>query len=187
KVADLRSFSLEELTKIFGSLGERLLEAAWGRDSSPVEPRGRPKSISAEQTLAVDTASLEELIPLLAGQALKVGRRLRRRGLKARTVTLKLKHSDFKQITRSHSLERPIDSSRAIFQAGLKLLRSYGLKVSVRLIGLGLSNLEGPGQAELFPSEDSGPDRAELDRALDQIMTRYGSQAIKLGVSVKKD
>jgi DNA polymerase-4 len=188
RVADLRRFSPEELTRLFGAFGPRLAETAWGRDDRPLEPPGRPKSISAEETLEEDTANLEILQPLLAGQALRVGRRLRRHGLLARTVVLKLKHRDFKLVSRSLRLPEPTADTQAILQAGLALLRAYGLKVAVRLIGLGLANLEEPGprQAGLFPWPGQPPGRPAVDQALDQILSRYGSQAIKLGLALKK-
>jgi len=189
RVAHLRRFSPEELARVAGSLGGWLHKAAWGLDDSALEQEPERKSISAEETLAEDTAKEEELVPILAHQALRICRSLRRKGLKARTVTLKLKHSDFRQVTRSTSLERATDQTRSVFKAGLQLLRRYELKTSVRLIGLGLSNLVEPGleQGVLFPQESEGKRRSELDRAVDRILERYGSRAIELGVSVKKD
>ncbi len=189
RVADLRRFSQEELTRIFGSMGERLFETARGIDDTPLHRPAKSKSISAEQTLERDTADKEVLVPLLAAQALRVSRRLRREGFLARTVVLKLKHSDFKQVTRSRSLDRAVDETGVIFRAGLDLLHDYRLKTSVRLIGLGLTNLEEPGfsQGSLFPPPEGGRRRGRVDRALDDILGRFGSQAIKLGVSLKKE
>jgi DNA polymerase-4 len=189
RVADLRRFGPEELARVAGSMGRWLHDAAWGEDDTKLEEGRERKSISAEQTLAEDTANKEELIRIMAGQALRICRSLRVKGLKARTVTLKLKHSDFRQVTRSTSLEQATDETKSIFKAGLQLLRQYELKTSVRLIGLGLSNLEEPGleQGALFPRESLRETRSELDRAVDRILERFGSQAIKMGVSIKKE
>ena len=188
RVLDLRRFSQEELTGIFGSMGVRLFETARGIDESPLHRKPKSKSISAEITLSRDTAKKEELVPILASQALRISRRMRRHGYLARTVVLKLKHSDFRLITRSRSFEEPTDETARIFKAGLALLQDYRLKTTVRLIGLGLANLEEPGtiQASLFPSPERSERRNRVDQALDRILGRFGSQAIKLGVSIKK-
>ena len=189
RVADLRRFEREELDRIFGSMGRRLFETARGIDEAPFFRAPKTKSISAEQTLAQDTASKEELIPILAAQALRIGRRLRRQGMTARTVVLKLKHSDFRLITRSRSLDKPTDQTQLILQAGLGLLADYRLKTSVRLIGLGLANLEDPAlaQKELFSTPGEEGRSTKVDQALDRILGRFGAQAIKLGVSIKKE
>ncbi len=189
RVADLLRFDREELNRIFGSMGERLFETARGVDETPFHRLPKSKSISAEQTLDRDTARKEDLVPILAAQALRIGRRLRRQGFVARTVVLKLKHSDFKLVTRSRSLERPTDRTRLILRAGLGLLEDYRLKTSVRLIGLGLSNLEDPrlSQESLFPAPEKDGRSLRVDRAMDRILGRFGSQAIKLGVSIKKE
>ena len=189
RVADLRRFSQEELTRIFGSMGERLYETARGIDDSPLHLPPKSKSISAEQTLERDTSRKDDLVPFLAAQALRIGRRLRREGFLARTVVLKIKHSDFKQVTRSKSFDQPLDETGAILRAGLDLLQDYRLRTSVRLIGLGLANLEEPtmSQGSLFPPPEEGRRKGRVDRALDDILGRFGSQAIKLGVSLKKE
>jgi len=186
--ADLRRLEAEELGRLFGSFGPRLHEAAWGRDETPVEPPGRPKSISAEVTLEVDCDRPAELVPILSSQAERVGRRLRRHGLLARTVTLKLKHADFQLITRSLTLAEPFQSTRIIFESACQLLEAYGRRAPVRLVGLGVSNLEEPAQVQpgLFgPLEPRAS--AAVDQAVDKIQDRYGSTAIKRGVSLKKD
>lgn len=189
RVVDLRRFTIEELTRIFGSMGPRLAEISMGQDESPLAERERPKSISAELTLEADTADPRALDHILGNQALRIGRQIRAQGLLAKTVTLKLKHSDFRQVTRSTTLDRPTDETRVILRAGLELLAEYELKVAVRLVGLGLSNLIEPSQvqADLFTfREGPGSDHPEIDRAVDKIMEKFGPKAIKLGLSLKK-
>jgi len=189
RIRDLTRLDKPEMERLFGSVGAWLFEAAQGRDETPVQPPGAVKSISAEETLARDTGRLEELTPHLAAQALKVGRRLRLKGMCARTVSLKLKRSDFQLITRSKSLAQPFDDTRTIFQAATGLLAAHHQGQPVRLIGLGVSNLTPASdrQPGLFEAGEGRRDRASLDRAVDEIVGRFGPEAIKFGLSLKKD
>lgn len=189
-VADVRAVGEDDLTALLGDGGRRLLDLAWGRSESRVrtEPE-QPKSISAEHTLETDARTMDELIPLMAAQALRVGRRLRAHDLKARTVNIKIKHSDFKQVTRAQTLDSATDSTRIILAEATALLKAYRMTKPVRLIGVGVSNLAPPReiQPSLFqepraPAADSG-----VDKALDRIMGRFGSKAIGMAVSLKKD
>ncbi len=189
-VADLRRLSLEDLNRLFGVHGARLHDMARGIDAAPVTAgRERPKSISAEQTLEADAYTSDELIPLLAAQALRVGRRLRAHGLYARTVVLKIKHADFKLVTRSQTLAAATASTKVILATATELLKAYGSRGPIRLVGLGVTNLESPteSQADLFGPDDDELRSARVDRAVDRILSRFGSKSIKIGVSLKKD
>ena len=124
----------------FGKWGEALYARALGIDDSPVEPYSAPKSVSAEETLVRDTDDTAELKKMLLSQAEEVGRELRKMGFKARTVTLKIKLSDFKMITRSRTLLEPFDSTDLLFGTAQKLLADLRLERKVRLVGIGASN-----------------------------------------------
>ena len=102
-----RSFWLKQL----GKSGLVLYERALGIDSAPVTPYAEPKSCGAENTLPQDTANPGDLRQWLLQQSERVGRELRQDGLKGRTITLKIKYDNFKQVTRSHSLARPTSRS----------------------------------------------------------------------------
>ena len=134
---------------------------AAARDS-PVEPYTAPKSISAEDTLDEDTADEAILRRYLLEQADRIGRRLREEGFRGRTVTLKLKHHDFRQITRSSTLGEPTQLGETIYHEALRLLAVYNLRSKVRLVGVGVSNLEpldaaeGPAQMSLFGASTGG-------------------------------
>ncbi|MCB2193617.1 MAG: DNA polymerase IV [Deltaproteobacteria bacterium] len=179
RLVEIRELGGERLERLMGVFGLRLWELAWGRDESGVNPQREVKSISNELTLEADTGNREVLAAYLSGLSQKVARRLRRKGLCGRTVTLKLKHRDHRLVTRSTTLAQATDAAGDIFTAARGLLDAYGAPGPFRLIGVGLSHLSAPGQgqAELFGAEKTGRDKA-LGRAEDAIVARFGEKAI---------
>jgi DNA polymerase-4 len=152
---------------------------------SPVEPWTEPKSISNERTLSRDTRDpgiIEKNLLMLAN---KVARRLRKRGLAGRTVTLKLKDSDFNQITRSVTLQRGTQLARVMLKEAKALLPEPIPLAGVRLIGVGLSNLESAGHVEqisLFETGESKEEKWErAEKAIDDILNRFGEGALGPG------
>jgi DNA polymerase IV len=179
--SDMLRFPADFWTKRFGKWGTRLYEKALGIDLSPVVPDSEPKSVSAEETFAADSGDMAFLEKMLMKQAQEVGSELRKAGLKGRTVTLKLRFSDLKIITRSRTLTDPFDSTQQIFDTGARLLRSVKLPGKVRLIGIGMSNFS-TGEQQLKIFGDPGLARHErLDKALDAIHERFGDAAVKRG------
>jgi DNA polymerase IV len=173
--------------KQLGKSGLVLYERALGIDSSQVTPDTEPKSCGAENTLAQDTADPEELRQWLLQQAERVGRDLRQDGLKGRTVTLKIKYADFKQVTRSHTLALPTSSTHQIYHTAEKLLEEMKLKTRVRLVGLSVSHLtKTVVQASLFPHPDLMK-QEQLDQAVDNIQGKFGPRAITRGRVDKED
>ncbi len=178
-----RSFWQKQL----GKSGLVLYERALGIDPAPVTPHTEPKSCGAENTLSQDTADLAELRQWLLQQAERVGRDLRQDGLKGRTVTLKIKYADFKQVTRSHSLARPTSSTHQIYHTAEKLLTETQLKTRVRLVGLSVSQLtKSVVQASLFTPPDLLK-QEQLDQAVDRIQGKFGYRAITRGRVEKED
>jgi DNA polymerase-4 len=112
----------------------------------------------------------------------RVGAELRQETKHARTITLKLRYSDFETITRRFSSKEAIDADELIFAGAVKLLEQAlaGKRKLVRLIGIGVSNLVSYGkQLNLL---DSRPQRlAHLDKAIDRIRNKYGFTAIQTG------
>lgn len=178
---DVLRFSPEFWRKRFGKHGLSLYEKAAGKDDSPVAPVRVPKSFGAEDTFPKDTSDRETLEKWLWLQSESVGRDLREHGLQGRTVTLKIKFADFRQITRSRSLSEATDATDVIFQTAGRLLAEANPKQPVRLCGVSVSNLErGPRQMRLF--QDPSVERLKrLDRALDAIRDRHGPEALRRG------
>ncbi len=182
-LGDVNRYSEGQLSARLGKFGPRLLRMARGEDDSPVIVSEESRSMGSETTLAADTMDPECLRRMLLAQSETVARRLRRHGLRAKCITLKLKHDDFTQITRSTTLACPVQSGRAIHAAVVELLSAYRLPRPVRLIGVGASRLlpEGsPVQQSLFPSETAEPkDWDQADRAVDAIAEKFGRDTVR--------
>jgi len=148
-IEDLLSYDREFFLKKWGRRGHELLLLAQGIDNSPVSPSQEVKSIGEETTLEEDTTDKGILRNYLREFSAELGKRLRRGGLKYRTVTLKVKYSDFTCITRSITLERPTNSTLQIFELLSRMLDTrVSMKKPIRLIGAYLSNLVRPDEPE---------------------------------------
>jgi DNA polymerase-4 len=156
--ADLKQLSEQELVRKFGKTGKFYFNIVRGIDERPVQPHRQTKSLGAEDTFGQDLVSIAEMYTELEHLAEKVAERLEKNKLKGRTLTLKIKFSDFRQITRNHSLPQPTGDYHAIITAAKNLLLKADLEeVKVRLLGISLSNF---GQAETTRHTD--PDQLEL-------------------------
>ncbi|WWM69664.1 DNA polymerase IV [Sphingomonas kaistensis] len=148
--ADLQSLTLEELTGRFGSSGEWYWRICRGIDERPVRSSRIAKSVSAERTFNEDYRTGEDLHRELDRVAGLAWERIARAGTAGRTITLKVKFSDFRLISRAHSFIDPVSDRDAFTAAGHHLLDTLlPVPMGVRLLGLGLSNL--------VPREDTGP------------------------------
>lgn len=184
-LGDVQRIREDLLLERTGKFGRRLLDLSKGIDESPVVPHSEPKSISSEETLAKNTDDMDVLKRVLLIQSELVGRRARAKGLMGTTVTLKLKRADFRQLTRSVTIEEPTSSSNVIYEQIVKLLE--GVKsTKFRLVGVGLSNLvsaeESKKQLSLFQGVDpTKRSWAEAEKAMDAVKERFGGDAIKRG------
>jgi len=142
--ADLKKLSEPELVRHFGKTGKFYYNIVRGIDERQVQPHRETKSISAEDTFPYDLKELDEMYEAVDTLSQIVYERVRRHGLKSRTVTLKIKFHDFRQITRSQSLPQPFTDLETIRSTGRKLLASTDLEEKkIRLLGIGVSNFEG--------------------------------------------
>jgi DNA polymerase IV len=141
KLTDVRARSIEELTGIVGMHAEWLHELAHGRDDRAVEPNRPAKSAGSEETYATDIASLEEVRREIDQLARGVAEWLAHKGKTARTVTIKVRYSDFTTITRSHSAPDATADPDSIAARAIKLLdRTDAGHRPVRLLGVSLHN-----------------------------------------------
>lgn len=167
--------------KVGDKAADFLYARAQGQGSATLVPHTDPKSSGAENTFARDTRDLEELKRWLLRQADRVGRDLRSDNRFGRTITLKLKFADFRSITRSVSLPRPVQATEDIFAAAQGLLDAQSLPQPVRLIGVSVSNLSrGERQLDLLADAQSEA-RLRLDKALDALRERHGANAVTRG------
>jgi DNA polymerase-4 len=177
-VGDLATRDPEWLTARLGDMGAHLAALARGDDDRPVVPDRSSKSIGAEDTFEEDVSDLEVLRPRLHAQALRVGRRLRRAGLKTRVVQLKLKLDDFTLQTRRCTLERPTDDGQELYRHTLALLERTPLPRPVRLTGVSAQELGETEEAQLGLFGEPPKRSDALNRALDAIAERFGRGAV---------
>jgi len=186
-IGQLRKFPVEILKERFGSFGEVLYNLSRGIAESEVVPDGKAKSISSEVTFATDIADREELESVLLELSEETAFRLREANLACRTITVKIRLPDFTTLTRSHTLPSPTNLTMEIFQCARELLgRNIRLgSQPIRLLGVGASNLTlGRSlQLDLFEAKKLKK-LARLDRTIDEIRKRLGSDSIKRGRSL---
>jgi DNA polymerase-4 len=182
-LGDIRRFPEPTLESIFGSYGRRLLELSRGIDPAPIIPDSPAKSVSSECTLEKDTSEPSALNRCLLEQAEEVAAGLRKEGVKARTVVLKIKHADFKLYTRRTTFTPPTQSSKDLYRQARRLLDEYRLTQKIRLIGLGATGFvpaDAPRQQELFAGEESSREGWEkVDRTVEAIKSKFGEKVIQ--------
>jgi DNA polymerase-4 len=151
-VSDLRALDSAVLEQHFGRYGQRLHELSLGIDHNPVVPDRPTQSISVEDTFEHDVL-LAETEPMIRGLAEKLWSASRQEPLTARTVVLKLKTSEFKILTRSHTPGSPPTSCDELTDIALKLRErvNLGPRQRYRLIGVGLSNFQDPEDSAAQP------------------------------------
>ncbi len=190
-VAQARALGPEVLSHYFGKHGRDLWELAHGRDERPVVSDAEAKSISHETTFDTDIRDPEVLRAILLQLTEQVAWRLRRHGLRGRTVHLKARLADFTTLTRSQTLAAPTDVTQELWQTVRRLFdeRLPAGKPALRLIGMGVSGFgddRPPAQADLFaqasyePAPGGTRERA-LDRVADSINERFGPATLKRG------
>jgi DNA polymerase IV len=184
-VAQLQAQTLSHLEADFGRWGTALYRKARGIDSYEFFYDAEPKSISHNQTFSEDTRDRAQLESTLSYLCQKATKRLRDAALHARTVTLTLRFSDFKTITRNHTLSEPSDLDAVLLKALRELFaNAWDGKRLVRLVGAALCSFSsGSGQLDLLD-----PGRREklerLARATDDLRDRFGFGKLQLGGSL---
>jgi DNA polymerase-4 len=201
-IGDLATAPADRLRALLGDAGERLARLARGEDLREVEPGVRALSYSEENTFADDVEDHGRLGATIATHAESVARRLRRDGVRGRTVVLKWRDAEragsgprggYPLHTRQTTLPEPTDDGVRIEEEARRLLATAGPEGAVRLVGVGVAGIETPGAAQLplfpeAPSAESGRGRDALNRAIDQINDRFGPGAVErahLGPAVR--
>lgn len=188
QIGQLQQMDRGDLMRRYGSMGDRLYHLSRGLDDRKVNPEQDTKSVSAETTFNTDLAAAEDLVPVLRRLAERVSERLKKAGLAGRTVTLKLKSSDFKTRTRNRQLTDPTRLADRIFQTGLELLRRETDGTTYRLIGIGVSDFMDIDRADPPDLVDVGArKRALAEGAIDSLRGKFGNRAIETGYTFGKD
>ena len=181
-VRDVAYTPVETLCRLLGnSLGSHLYEISWGRDERTVSNHESEKSISNETTFSQDLEEPEEVLAAVLALSEKVARRARNAGLVGLTVSLKVRFSDFKTISRSRTLKEPIDTGHSLFAEAKALYEALHLqRARIRLVGVKLEGLLAADlaweQLDLFEDHSSW---REAEQAVDRATARFGKGAVK--------
>jgi DNA polymerase IV len=186
-INDLLRWDRADLTARFGQMGERLWHLARGLDTRRVNRDEKLKTISKETTFYEDTADPDLLDGHIWRLAEQVADRAKAKALSGRTVTLKLKRSDFQLISRRHTLTDPTQLTDRIYRVARDLLDHANAPGPFRLIGVGISDLAPESQADLSADllDPTAPKRAAAERATDAIRAKFGKDAIIKGRSLR--
>ncbi len=193
RVEDVIGVSLDELRRRLGDRsGEWLYETVRGIDSSPVHQREEPKSMGREETFASDIMEDAELEREMLQLVDRVTSDLRESGYGAKTITVRIKDSDFTMRSAGRTLDDVVTTYHAVAPLARELLRQLRRKrrVAARLIGVSASHLSRIGGEEQFALFDGefadGVETSkhrELAAALDNVRERYGRDVIRFGKS----
>lgn len=184
-VGQLRTVADELLVARYGSIGRRLAHIARGEDARRVNPNSGAKSISTETTFREDIKSAEALAGKLWPLCEKVAKRLKKSELAAGGLTLKIKTSNFKIITRSRQLPSPTQLAEVLYQAAVPLLNELADGTRYRLIGIGTTQFADPSDADLPDLlTASSADETKIAAAMDAVREKFGDPAIQKGRSL---
>jgi DNA polymerase-4 len=179
-VADVAATPVSTLKRMLGATGEHVYQLSWGIDHRAVTPVRLEKSIGAEETFAVDTIDDALLHRELLRLSHRTASRLRSSGMVARTIALKLRFADFSTITRSRTVQTPVDSAQLIYAVAVQLLESVGDRaMAVRLIGVRAEQLEDAARTSLQLSIDRRDENwRAAEQALDEVARKFGSKSV---------
>jgi DNA polymerase-4 len=185
QIADLQKASEIELARRYGEEGHRLARLARGIDPRKVDPERETKSVSSETTFDEDISEFQRLERILWSETETVSARLKQKDLAGATVTLKLKTADFKIRTRALSFGAPTQLALKIFAAARELLLREVDGTKFRLLGVGVSALADPDQAD--PADFVDGRAAEAEHAVDRVRARFGDDAVLRGLAFDEE
>ena len=187
-VADIAHTPLETLRRALGdNAGPALHALAWGQDTRPVVPTHRERSIGADETFSFDVDDPAYIHRQLLKLSERTAARVRAAGLVGRTISIKVRFSDFTTITRSRTLRDPTDVSRDIYAIARALFDGLGLqRARLRLVGVRMEGLMDSDQAPIQGLLDA-PEHGwrDADRAVDRASARFGAGAVRPGSLVE--
>ena len=181
-VADIANTPLETLKRALGeNAGVALYELAWARDYREVVPDAPEKSISAAETFSYDLEEQEEIFRELLRLTERASHRLRKRDLLCKTISLKVRFSDFSNLTRSKTVTLGINGTHEIYEIAKELFLALKINGSrIRLLGVGLENLTDQTgavyQLELGEREIGW---REAQSAIDRAIERFGRGSVR--------
>ncbi|SIQ80637.1 DNA polymerase-4 [Cellulosimicrobium aquatile] len=187
-VAELADTDVASLQTAVGKVsGAHLHDLAWGRDPRPVQPERSERSVGAETTFEHDLRDLAAVQARVLELADRCAGRLRHQGLVARTVSVKVRTSDFRTVTRARTLGAPTDVAREIYLVARELVAGVDLRgLAVRLVGVRAEGLEPRAEAVVQPTLEeavvgTNAVRRRAEEAVDAVRGRFGVRSIAMG------
>jgi len=183
-VGDVQRRSFEEMGLLYGETGTYIARLAQGIDERHVNNDREAKSVSAETTFNEDIRDPAKLRRILWSLSERVAERLKAKQIAGRTVSLKLKTTRFKTLTRNHRLGAPTQLAETIFREAEAMLLKEATGPLFRLIGVGVDQLcdaDGADPTDLFSMGKAGTRSAEVERAMDTVRAKFGRTAIRKG------
>jgi DNA polymerase IV len=180
-VGDVATIPRRTLERAIGdSLGAHLHLLANGIDDRPVTPDGPAKSVGSEETFSSDLDDTDVILREILRLADRTASRLREKGMCGRTVTLKVRWSNFKTITRARTVEAEFDNAAEIYEAVRDLyLKLDPQRPRIRLLGVAVSSLApGPPRRQLLLDDSGRSAWNEAAVAVDDIRRRFGEGAV---------
>jgi len=179
-VGKLRQIDPYTLERTLGKAAIELYNLAWGRDERPVIPDREAKSIGNEDTFETDIEQPDEIRTKLLDLAERVGWRVRKEGLAGKTITLKVRFSSFRTITRSVTLQDPVALDEVIYEIALQLMDKIIVKEGIRLLGVSVSNFS-QRSTQLCLFNEVTEKREKIASTMDELKARFGTEIVKRG------
>jgi DNA polymerase-4 len=180
-VSDIANTPLETLRRALGDgAGTALYELAWGRDYRDVEPDAPEKSISAAETFSFDIEDIDEIHRELLRLSERATHRMRQRNLRAKTIGLKVRFSDFTNLTRSKTFPLAIHGTHEVYDVARELHRAANIAGSrIRLLGISLENLvDESGAVSQLELGERDKGWREVQGAIDRAIARFGRGSV---------
>ena len=180
-IADIANTPRSTLIRVLGQAsGASLYELAWGRDYRDVITEHIEKSISASQTFDVDLYQQEEILKEFLRLTEKSADRMRGKGLATNTISIKVRFTDFKTISRSKTLDLPTTGTQEIFEVAKALYLGLNLdRVLIRLVGVSLDSLVENDDVTQMVLGERTSSWQQADRAIDRVKAKFGRSSLR--------
>ncbi len=186
-IGDLAKFPRELLVKKYGKTGLHFYKLSHGIDDRSVVPDHAVKSVSNEHTFHEDLFDLDQIYQTLLRLSEKVAYRMRKQGLKGRTIHLKLRYEGFETLTRNKTINHQTANTEIIHGIIKELFdRNYNRDRKVRLLGVGVSGFEQKSSQQLNLFDNVDKEVSKLDKVEDLVRKKFGKNAINRAEGLSK-
>ncbi len=187
KVKDITRLNENYFSTAFGKAGIALWNKCNGRGAEYLNPPQERKSISKERTFSDDVLNINTIEETLFKLTGKVCQMLRNKDWQASTISIKLRYSDFNTITRAKTV-KPTDDDKIVYETALALFqKAYTRRVSIRLVGIHLTNFSEFGEQEDLFTEEMIIKRKQMLRAVTKLRDKFGYSILDVGKKEKKE